>query len=219
MGGATMNPKKPKRRASFPSRHGIPNSRRRPVDERTLAGEIRALQRRRRAMLEMGFSDVEAGAFMDALSLRGKHLRVPVHARDQVPISRVHNPKPGMEFKKLVGKWNAPLTRFHHTLSTSDPIHGVAVDRATHLFADTIRFFGQSYSGKIAQQFALNYLAGANITIPRAPREIAIEREQMLPFFHRFQQFMEGRASKFERVLSLRRDARALGYRIGKSRK
>ena len=214
-----MTPKKPKKRAAFPSRGGIPNARRRPADEAAIAGIVRALQRRRRAATEMGFSEREAGEFFDAIPLRGKHLRTPIHVRDYVPASRIRNNKPGMEFEGLVNEWDKPLARFHRTLASGDSLQRVALDRATHLLADTIRFFGNDYSKKMAQQFALNYLAGANITSPKAPREIAIEREQLRPFFQRFQHFIESRSERAEKMQSLRREARGLGYRLTKSRK
>ncbi len=210
---------KPKRRASFPSRGGILNGRRRPVDALTLSARARAIARRRRAAMEIGFMEGEAADFVHAIPLKGKHLREPIHARDNVSPSRVINNKEGFEFDSLSTVWAARIRRFQRTLPVKDALKHTSVDRAAFVLADTIRFFGNHYGKTTAQQLALNYLSGASITSPRVPSELAVERAEFLPFFRRLNPFIEGRTHRLHETNRLRAEAANAGYRLVKRRK
>ncbi|QQR92178.1 MAG: hypothetical protein IPJ89_03385 [Candidatus Iainarchaeum archaeon] len=210
-----MRPKNSPKRLRFPSRGGIQNARRRPSDEPTLDGFTRALQRRTRAAKEMGFFDGEAVGFADAIPLRGKHLRLPVHARDALP-ERIMNTKDGFGSATLRKYWSARIQRFLRQHPSAEKLKHYSLPRATALLVDTIRFFGKSYGIATAQRIALNYLSGSDITSPRAPPFLEAERSQYRPFFVQFDSHIDSRRGKHLDVQRLRSEARDAGYRIVK---
>jgi hypothetical protein len=182
-----------RKRASFPSRSGTPNGRRRealPVLDRS---EGIVQMNRHRAAREMGFSPAEADAFVHGQPLTGKHFSRPgaLHPETFRELSKNSMVVNAFSVQR---KWVARMRRYMQLPEFASFRGGVNPEQVGHVMRDAVLFFSRHYSDmRSVEQLALSYLAGANITQPPIPVSLARQRKQFRFFFHRVEQMSSGR--------------------------